>query len=280
MTKRYTIGVVGNPGCGKTTLFNALTGTRQRAGNWPGVAVGRKIGRYFHEDARVDVVDLPGIDSLDITDEDMLPEEKIVRDYVQAGEAELIVNIVDASRLERSLHLSVQLVEMRKPLVVALNRMDTAETLGMEIDMARLAAGLGCPVVPLVAKTGTGVALLKAALAEAVAYPPVPAAGIPYDASLERAIAGLLPDMEAPARAAGTDRRWLAAHLLEGDDLARRIAGGVVTDARLRELRDTLADHGDILLASGRYGFVSALVQETVKQRTLYPVIPRSASTA
>lgn len=223
---------------------------------------------------------LPGIDSLDVTGEDTSPEEKIARDYVQAGEAELMVNIVDASHLEHSLCLSAQLVEMRKPLLVALNRMDVAGTLRMDIDMARLAAGLGCPVVPLVAKDGTGVALLKAALAEAVAYPPVPAAALPHEASLERAMAALLPDMKAPARAAGIDGRWLAARLLAGDDLARRIAAGAVTDARLGALRGALTDDVDILLANGHYGFVNTLVRQAVRQRTLYPAAARSVSTA
>jgi len=280
MTKKYTIGVVGNLSCGKTTLFNALTGNRQRGGNWPGVTVGRKVGRYLHEGAEVDVVDLPGIGSLEVTYENLSLEEKIVRDYIQAGEAGLIINVVDASNLERSLYLSARLVEMRKPLLVALNMMDTAESLGMEIDMARLAAGLGCPVVPLVAKHGIGVALPRAAIAEAVAYPPVPVAVIPYGAGLEAAIAALLPDMEAPARVAGADARWLAIHLLRGDDLARRIAAGVVTDARLRALREALGDDGDTLLANGRYGFVNALVRQAVKQCTLYPAIPRAVSTA
>ena len=103
MTDSYIIGVVGNPNCGKTTLFNALTGAKQRVGNWPGVTVERKTGYYRFDDIRYEVVDLPGTYSLDVGEEDVSLDERIARDFVHAAEAELIVNIVDASNLERNL---------------------------------------------------------------------------------------------------------------------------------------------------------------------------------
>ncbi|MDZ7752793.1 MAG: Fe(2+) transporter permease subunit FeoB [Gammaproteobacteria bacterium] len=267
MEKRYTIGVVGNPNCGKTTLFNALTGARQRVGNWPGVTVERKTGHYRHDGAEFEVVDLPGTYSLDVTDEHVSLDEKIARDYVQDDEANLVINIVDASNLERNLYLTAQLVEMRKPLLVALNMMDAADTLGMDIDVERLAADLGCPVVPVVAVNDEGIDAVKKAVSAAVEDPPIPTASITYDRSLEQAIDALLPGLEATAREAGADPRWLAVRLLEGDDLAHRLAGPALSPERLAELRAGLADDVDILLADGRYGFANTLAQGAVTRR-------------
>jgi ferrous iron transport protein B len=146
----HVIGVVGNPNCGKTTLFNAMTGTKQRVGNWPGVTVDRKSGEYTHEDKTIEVVDLPGIYSLSAASLD----EEVARDYILSGEADLIVNIIDASNLERNLYLTVQLLEMQVPMVLALNMMDTAKERRIEIDIPMLSKRLGCPVVPLVASQG------------------------------------------------------------------------------------------------------------------------------
>jgi ferrous iron transport protein B len=126
----YVIGVVGNPNCGKTTLFNALTGTKQRVGNWPGVTVDRKSGKYIHQGKKVEVVDLPGFYSLSAASLD----EEVARDYILSGEADLIVNIIDASNLERNLYLTVLLLEMKVPIVVALNMMDRAKKRRVEIN--------------------------------------------------------------------------------------------------------------------------------------------------
>ncbi len=113
--KSFTIGVVGNPNCGKTTLFNALTGSRQRVGNWPGVTVERKTGRYRFQGVEFNLVDLPGTYSLDVSDQEVSLDERIARDFVQAGEADLILNILDAANLERNLYLSTQLIETGRP---------------------------------------------------------------------------------------------------------------------------------------------------------------------
>ena len=112
----FVIGLVGNPNCGKTTLFNALTGSKQKVGNWPGVTVERKEGEYTHQQHRVTVVDLPGTYSLDVVDLAVSLDERVARDFVHAKEANLIVNIVDASNLERNLYLTMQLSEMGVPL--------------------------------------------------------------------------------------------------------------------------------------------------------------------
>ncbi len=152
-----TIALGGNPNCGKSALFNQFTGIRQKTGNWPGVTVDRKEGRFQLEGEEVTIVDLPGIYSLDASSID----EQITRDYLLSGDAALIVNIIDAANLERNLYFTVQMREMGIPMVVALNMMDVARKHGVELDLERLSEQLDCPVVPIVAITGEGVDELK-----------------------------------------------------------------------------------------------------------------------
>ncbi|MGA7934523.1 MAG: FeoB small GTPase domain-containing protein, partial [Kovacikia sp.] len=111
------IGLVGNPNCGKTTLFNALTGANQHVGNWPGVTVERKEGGYRHQGQQITVVDLPGVYSVDAEDTTTSLDELVARDYLLSGEADVIVNIVDASNLERNLYLTTQILEMGVPML-------------------------------------------------------------------------------------------------------------------------------------------------------------------
>ena len=125
-----TIALAGNPNCGKSALFNAFTGIRQKTGNWPGVTVDRKEGRFDLDGRAVAAIDLPGIYSLDASSLD----EEVTRDYLLSRDADLIVNVVDAANLERNLYLTVQLLEMGVPIVVALNMMDVARKRGIRID--------------------------------------------------------------------------------------------------------------------------------------------------
>jgi ferrous iron transport protein B len=261
--RSVTIGVVGNPNCGKTTLFNALTGSKQRVGNWPGVTVERKTGRYRYQGVEFSLVDLPGTYSLDVTDHQVSLDERIARDFVHGREADLILNILDASNLERNLYLTTQLIEMGRPLVVALNMMDVARDKGLRIDVAALASRLGCPVVPVCAANGEGVENLKGVLLRALEAPPVPTAEIRYSPLIESAIESLVPRLAPIAKGSGDSPRWLAARLLEGDDLARRLVGDAVPAEEVRRLLGDQADEVDILLADGRYGIAHALTQAT-----------------
>jgi ferrous iron transport protein B len=270
MSTKFTIGVVGNPNCGKTTLFNALTGSRQRVGNWPGVTVERKIGRYVFDGVEFELVDLPGTYSLDAGAGEVSLDEQIARDYVAAREADLIVNIVDASNLERNLYLTAQLIEMRVPMLVALNMMDAARQNGLAIDAAGLAERLGCPVIPVVATVGEGIAELRSAILDGARNPHPAGAEITYAAAIESAMAELQPQFQAGSTAKGVDLRWLALRLLEGDSLAERMAGSVAgpeLDALRHRTAQALGDDIDISIADARYGFVNRVTSATAERK-------------
>ena len=152
MAKKITIALAGNPNAGKTTVFNNLTGAHQQVGNWPGVTVEKKEGDYSYRGYQVRVVDLPGVYSLTAYS----PDEVVARSFILEGKPDIVVDIVDASNLERNLYLTVQLIELETNLVVALNMMDIAQSRDYQIDIDSLARELGAPVVPMIAKKKEG----------------------------------------------------------------------------------------------------------------------------
>jgi len=208
------IALAGNPNCGKTTLFNDLTGSNQYVGNWPGVTVEKKEGRLK---GRKDIViqDLPGIYSLS----PYTLEEVVARNYLVKEKPDAILNIVDATNLERNLYLTVQLLELERPLVLALNFMDEVEARGDSIDVEHLSRQLGVPVVPITAKTGQGLdELLQVAHRQMhLGYTFEP--DDLYDSfthDIHHRMGELLHDY---AYAAHLPAHWAAIKLLEGDKL-------------------------------------------------------------
>lgn len=161
-----SIALIGNPNCGKTTLFNLLTGSRQKVGNWPGVTVEKKFGFSEIENSRYEIVDLPGIYSLE--QEYKGVDEQIALDYLQQGDIDLIVNIIDATNLERSLVLTQQLLEMKVPMLVVLNMLDVAEQQGVTVNAASLESNLSIPVISMVASRKQGVEELREAIPKLV----------------------------------------------------------------------------------------------------------------
>ena len=267
MKTDFTVGVVGNPNCGKTTLFNVLTGSRQHVGNWPGVTVEKKTGEYSHANKLIELVDLPGTYSLEAADDQVSLDEKVARDYVASREADLIINIIDASNIERNLYLTSQLIEMRVPMILVLNMMDAVKQRGIKIDCDFLAEQLGCPVIPIAASTKEGIATLKAQINKAAITKPVPSVSISYTPALEQAINAISPQLIDSAIQHQCDLRWLAVRLLEDDTLAKQFAGTalMLTVAKLqRGVELETDDEIDILAADARYGFVNNLIQGAV----------------
>jgi len=264
-----TIAIVGNPNCGKTSLFNALTGSHQKVGNWPGVTVDRKEGHFQVHGHKVQVVDLPGVYSLAVSGESSI-DEKIARDYILAHEADVVVNILDASNLERNFYLTTQLIEMGVPMIVVLNMMDAARAKGLVVDVTALEKRLGVPVLGLVARTGEGLKELKAAVVAPAAQTSTPILRITFAPAVEREIAQLARVMPANDNAGQAYRRWAAIKLLEGDASVAAMVGPDVREASAAaqaRITAELAEDTDILIADRRFSLAHELVQEAVSHK-------------
>ena len=253
-----TVILAGNPNCGKSTLFNALTGARQRVGNWSGVTVECKSGTFTQADTTVEVIDLPGVYSLSHALESGALDECIACEFIMKNEADVIINIVDASHLERHLYFTIELLEMGLPVIVALNMMDAARAKGLKIDTAQLAKRLGCTVVALEAHKGYGVAELK----RAVMQPVSPAAvQLEYPAAVTAALTELSGQTQLPQ---GTLIR-----LLEGDAcLSETVAPEIATRAKTlcAEIQTSSNEEIDILLADARFRFIQHIVAAVTQQ--------------
>lgn len=248
-TSSLTVGIAGNPNCGKSALFNALTGIHQRTGNWPGVTVDRKEGHFDLNGTSVTLIDTPGVYSLDATSMD----EQVTRDFLLARDLDVIVNVVDASNLERNLYFTLQLLEMGLPIVVACNMMDVARDRGIQIDTNALSTALGCPVVPVVAVENEGLGNLGASLME-VASKECPEGEPPAHAPIiERAIDELSNLMADEDR---HNAQWLGLKLLEGDELADSRASAAARKQALKwqaRIRSQLDAEPDIAIADSRF---------------------------
>jgi len=266
--KDFIIGVVGNPNCGKTTLFNALTGAKQHVGNWPGVTVERKSGEYTHDGKEIEVIDLPGIYSLSAASLD----EEVARDYIISGEPDLIVNILDASNLERNLYLSLQLFEMKIPIVIALNMMDIAKNKKININIQELAKNLECPIVPVTASKNQGIEDLKSMINVAAAEKDISGVGVSYPVEIRETVNELAPLINNQADMKKMPSDWAALKLLEGDSLISGLVGNAADEIlkrRGKEVEDKFGEEMDILIAGSRYEMIKDLIRNTVKKGTL-----------
>ena len=265
--KRLRIAVAGNPNCGKTTLFNELTGSRQMVGNWPGVTVDRKIGLYSFEGHDFELVDIPGIYALSALSID----EKVARDYILSEDYDLIINIVDAANIVRNLYLTTQLLEMRVPMIVVLNKMDVAKARQIKIDPEELSNRLGVPVVPIAASKRSGLVLLKKTIHQCAEQNPISEADVIYPVEIHEA-ATLLSER---VRALATEKRlktdWLAMKLLEDDpEFVNLLDATTATDLEKQQQKITrhLDEDADIAIADARYGFIYWLTESAVSHST------------
>ncbi|MCE5184599.1 MAG: ferrous iron transport protein B [Planctomycetaceae bacterium] len=261
------VALAGNPNSGKTTVFNALTGARHHVANYPGVTVEKKEGTITVGDMHVTIVDLPGTYSLSAYS----VEERVARDYLFSEKPDVVVDVLDASNLERHLYLAVQLMEMHVPLILAFNMSDIARSSGLEFDYKQLEILLGARIVPMVASRGEGMQELMQAVIETFGQKAWAGVSVRYggevDAELDNIVKVLLEQKEQLPKSYPV--RWLALKLLEEDpeicqllNIPRIIEQAVLSRMHLRKV---FGDSPDILVADRRYGFISGACQEAVK---------------
>ncbi|HSV56396.1 MAG TPA: ferrous iron transport protein B, partial [Magnetospirillaceae bacterium] len=261
MSADIILAVAGNPNSGKTTLFNGLTGSRQKVGNWPGVTVEKKTGAYVLDGVPFEVVDLPGIYSLSSHSED----ERIARDYLLSKEADLVLNIVDASNLERNLFLTLNLIEMRVPVVLVLNMVDLAEKRGIKIDPGALSRELDVPVIPIRAISREDIARLKRELPAHIKARKMSGVTLAYPDVLEIRIDRLAKRFSEVSMELGVVPRWMAVRVLEGDALfcSKAAALGAVSldeqEKLAAELERDGGESADSLIAATAYSRITGI---------------------
>ena len=259
-----TIALAGNPNCGKTTMFNALTGANQYVGNWPGVTVEKKEGKLKNQ-KDVTVTDLPGIYSLS----PYTLEEVVSRDYLLKEKPDVIIDLVDATNIERNLYLATQLLEIGIPVVIALNMVDLLKKNNIHINVKGLSSALGCPIVETSALKGTG---LKEVVDEAIKCANqhrVPSKQMEFPKAVEKAvneIEGLVP-----ANISEENRRWYAVKLLERDSKVKEgLNLPVSVQSRIEEIASELEkaedDDTESIVTDGRYQYIQKVVSANVKR--------------
>ncbi|HAP44653.1 MAG: ferrous iron transport protein B [Spirochaetes bacterium GWD1_61_31] len=278
MKERLIVAIAGNPNCGKTTIFNAITGAHHKVGNYPGVTVEKREGHCRFRDRQLLVVDLPGTYSLTAYS----PDEVAARDFLLNEKPDVVIDVMDSSNLERHLYLCLQFKELGVPVIGALNMADEAEAAGVQIDAAQLSRLMGIPLVRTVGSQDRGIEdLLQAALALADAVSPASLAEasrhqLNYGSELEERLAGLVALLQADTVfLARYPLRWLAIKLLEKDvDAYARLADhlqGAAVRRLAEESAHWLEQHfgrdAEIVVSEQRYAFVHGAVQETVTRR-------------
>jgi len=281
--KTITIALAGNPNSGKTTIFNNLTGARQHVGNYPGVTVERKEGRVIYGGYDIKVIDLPGTYSLTAYS----PDELVARNVLIEEKPDVVVNIVDASNLERNLYLTTQLKELEVPLVLVLNMMDIAEKSGMKIDINLLSQLLGAPIVTVIGTKNQGtVDILKAVLDTYEGRIKLTSRTVRYHHEVEdvltvlqNTLADQVVKMKVAAGTAGSymvqpsyPLRWVAVKLLENDrEIINKVNSWPGSDKIMAavkksrdRIREILQDDPELVVVDGRYGFIRGACQEAV----------------
>ena len=259
-----TIALAGNPNCGKTTMFNALTGANQYVGNWPGVTVEKKEGKLKNQ-KDVTVTDLPGIYSLS----PYTLEEVVSRDYLLKEKPDVIIDLVDATNIERNLYLATQLLEIGIPVVIALNMVDLLKKNNIHINVKGLSSALGCPIVETSALKGTG---LKEVVDEAIKCANqhrVPSKQMEFPKAVEKAVNEI--EGFVPANIAEENKRWYAVKLLERDSKVKEgLNLPASAQSRIEEIASGLEkaedDDTESIVTDGRYQYIQKVVSANVKR--------------
>jgi ferrous iron transport protein B len=265
--KEYVAALAGNANVGKSATFNQLTGIDQDIGNWPGKTVERAEGLLQHRGLRIRVIDLPGIYSITA----LSTEEQVSREFIAHDHPDVVVNVLDASALERNLFFTFQLSELESPMILAINQMDLAAQKRIHIDIRKLSWLLGVPVIPTVAIRGKGIAELSDAIVSAIQNRPKPHI-IPYGKEVEDRIQRTMELL--PAGAGGYPPRWTAIKLLEGDPdtvwEAKKQTPGAVAAAQVyaRELEKIHGEPAGTVLSGERYHAAERMVAEVMEIQT------------
>ena len=255
------IALAGNPNCGKTTLFNALTGANQYVGNWPGVTVEKKEGK-LKGNKEVNITDLPGIYSLS----PYTLEEVVARNYLIGQRPDAIINIVDGTNLERNLYLTTQVLELGIPVVVAVNMMDLVEKNGDKINTKVLSEKLGVPVVEISAMKGTGIdqvtekAIALAKLGDVAEQ----------KHTFSKEVEGYIQRVEdkLPSDIAAEERRFFAIKLLERDDKVGEMAEGLPdVSAEIAEMEKAFDDDTESIITNERYNYITSIISGILKKK-------------
>lgn len=265
-----TIVIAGNPNCGKTSIFNALTGSRHHVANWPGVTVEKRYGSFKLNETKIQVVDLPGTYSLLAQSED----ERIAASFLSGPEADVIVNVLDASNLERNLYLTTQLIEIKKPMIFVLNMIDDSERQGITIDIKKIQMLLGGQVVTTIGNRGDGINELKRAIFNTISdpMPKISPACISYGSDIEKELIKLEKELEQSSNVSNQYQlRWFALGLLEQTAFAEAIVPidspvDMQRKASIRFLEKHLGADTPTLIAERRYGFAHGLVKEVLQK--------------
>jgi len=274
--KEIVIGLVGNPNCGKTTLFNAFTGARQKVANWGGVTVERREGSISHRGYRIRIIDLPGTYSLT----SYTIEELVTRDFILNDKPDFIINVADAGNLERNLYLTTQLVNMEAKVILALNMFDEAKARGLQIDAKQLGRLLGMPAIPTIGTRGEGIEEILDTIIDEYTSPDerMRQITIPFGRDIEREIEIIQKLIEeysngTPAYPA----RWIAIRLLEGDNDVEKKAASIATpgiimeqvEASRKHIEELFRDDIETIFSDVRYGFLSGAAKEVVKKTAI-----------
>lgn len=271
MNKELVIALAGNPNCGKTSLFNELTGSRQHVGNWPGVTVEKKEGKLKYKDRNIAVVDLPGTYSLGAYSED----EKVARDFILKDKPDIVINVIDASNIERNLYLTMQLLETGVKVIIALNMMDEAENRNIQIDIKELSKILNIPVVPTVAPKGQGIEELISESVKLGDSKESKLYKIDYGEDIEKEVKILGNAFSTCAATLEYPREWTAIKLLENDEymmdyieekfhqIKDKINGSI------EKLITIIGYEPDTYIIDKRYEIVNEVVQHSVKKEII-----------
>lgn len=266
-----TIALIGNPNCGKTTLFNRLTGSRQHVGNWPGITVEKKVGYYNYQGNRIEVVDLPGTYALESIESGISQDELVVRNYVLEENDSLIVNIIDATNLQRNLYLTTQLLDLKRPMIIVLNMIDVLHNEGESIDIDRLSEELGCPIVAISANRNIGIDKLHAVIEESLRTMPVPTPQMHSLSDKQAEIIHEFLHQVSPEHPVHHYNHWQIFELLLGaDDESSFTEQEREALAHCRQkLEKFCGGEIDIVLANSRYDVIDTLARLVLKRPRL-----------